>query len=361
MYDRTPGRLAQADAAINHAVSLAPDNPEIILMLGRYAYSGYRDYPRATAQYEKIIRLQPNNAPAISSLGVVQRRQGRWLESVTNMRRGLELDPGNQHAMVALLPSLLAGRRWTEARALSRKLFEIDPSFELQSDAGNSSARVEFLATGSTKQGDEWLSRLSPAQLASPPIMAWRKNWAVVKGDYAEWQRLDGIQPFDGGDASRAEETAHAAMMLAAHGDMAGAATRLGGALAEVRAELLVQPSNAKLWAALSRMEVLLGQKEAALRAARQAVELLPESVDALMGPSFTANLAAVYAWSGDKDRAIAEITRLLRIPISSDGASAVSLINIHALRVYPQFFPLRRDPRFEALLNDPKNNEPLF
>jgi TolB-like protein len=68
MYDRTPGRLAQADAAINHAVSLAPDNPEIIRLLGAYAYFGYRDYPRATAQFEKVIRLQPNNARAISFL-----------------------------------------------------------------------------------------------------------------------------------------------------------------------------------------------------------------------------------------------------------------------------------------------------
>ena len=190
--------------------------------------------------------------------------------------------------------------------------------------------------------------------------MAWRKFWAGLKGDYAEWQRLDKMQPFDGQNASRAEETAHAAMMLAAQGDMAGAATRLGGALAEVRAELLVQPSNARLWSALSRMEALLGQNEAALRDAKKAVELLPESVDAFMGPSFTANLAAVYAWTGDKDRAIAEITRLLRIPTHSAG-DWVSLINIHALRVDPKFFPLRGDPRFEALLKDPKNHEPLF
>jgi len=360
MYDRTPGRLAQADAAINHAVSLAPDNPEIILMLGRYAYLGYRDYPRATAQFEKVIRLQPNNARAISFLGALQRRQGRWLESLTNIRRALELDPRNLNIMENLVASLISGRRWTEAMALSRKLFETDPSYELERGAGNSSARVEFLATGSTKQGDEWLARLSPAQLASPPMMAWRKHWAVLRGDYAEWQRLDGIQPFDGQNLSRAEETAHAAMMLAAQGDMAGAATRLGGALAEVRAELLVQPSNARLWSALSRMEALLGQNEAALRDARKAVELLPESVDAFLGPSFTANLAAVYAWIGDKDRAIAEITRLLRIPTHSAG-DLVSVINIHALRFSPQFFPLRGDPRFEALLNDPKNHAPLF
>jgi len=361
MFDRTPGRLAQADAAINHAVSLAPDNPEIIRLLGAYAYSGYRDYPRATAQFEKVIRLQPNNAMAIFRLGAVQRRQGRWLEAVTNMRRGLELDPRNMGFMENIVASLVSGRRWNEALALSRKAFETDPSYGLQSIGGNSWDRVEFLATGSTKQGDDWLARGPPAQLASPQIMAWRKVWALQKGDYAEWKRLDGIQPFDGQNLSRAEETADAAMMLAAHGDMAGATTRLDGALAEVRAELLVQPSNATLWAALSRMEALLGQKEAALRDARTAVDLLPESIDAYMGKFFSANLAAVYAWTGDKDRAIAEITRLLRIPTFSFGDCWVSAINIHALRVYPQFFPLRGDPRFEALLKDPKNHEPLF
>ena len=362
MYDLTPERLAQADAAINHAVSLAPDNPEIIRQLGAYAYLVYRDYPRATALYEKVIRLQPNNAEAIVQLGLVQRRQGRWLESVTTMRRALELDPRNLEMMGYTLHPLLAGRRWNEARVLSRRVLETDPSYELQRSAGNSSARVEFLATGSTKQGDEWLARLSPAQLASPPIMGWRKHWAVLKGDYAEWQRLDEIQPFDGLDESRAEQAADAAMMLAAQGDMARATTRLGGALAEVRAELLVQPSNAKLWAALSRMEALLGQNEAALRDAKKAVELLPEGVDAALGTVFTANLAAVYAWIGDKDRAIAEITRLLRIPTHSGGLAGMSsVVNIHTLRVSPHFFPLRGDPRFEALLNDPKNNEPLF
>ncbi len=362
MYDLTPERLAQADAAINHAVSLAPDNPEIIRQLGAYAYLVYRDYPRATALYEKVIRLQPNNAEAIVQLGLVQRRQGRWLESVTTMRRALELDPRNLEMMGYTLHPLLTGRRWNEARVLSRRVIETDPSYELQRSAGNSSARVEFLATGSTKQGDEWLARLSPAQLASPPIMGWRKHWAVLKGDYAEWQRLDEIQPFDGLDESRAEQAAGAAMILAAQGDMARATTRLGGALAEVRAELLVQPSNAKLWAALSRMEALLGQNEAALRDAKKAVELLPEGVDAALGTVFTANLAAVYAWIGDKDRAIAEITRLLRIPTHSGSFGGMSsVVNIHTLRVSPHFFPLRGDPRFKALLNDPKNNEPLF
>ena len=361
-------------AYINHALRLAPDNLEIIRLLGVYAYYGYRDYPRAAAQLEKVIRLQPNNADAIFSLGGVQRRQGRWLESLTNMRRALELDPRNPRFMFDIANSLIAGRRWNEAMALSRKLVEADSSDGLGNGLSYL-ALIEFLATGSTKQGDDWLARQTQAQLGSPQIMAWRKIWAVNKGDYAEWKRLDEIQPFGGRSGSPAQEVAAAATifaahgdmagaaatMLAAHGDMAGAATRLGGSLAEVRAELLVQPSNAKLWAALSQMEALLGQNGAALRDAQKAIELLPESVDAVLGTVFTANLATVYAWIGDKDRAIAEITRLLGIPTFNPGDTVNLRINVHTLRVDPAFAPLRGDPRFEALLNDPKNNAPLF
>lgn len=35
--------------------------------------------------------------------------------------------------------------------------------------------------------------------------------------------------------------------------------------------------------------------------------------------------------------------------------------MNIYARRHHPAFAPLRGDPPFEALLNDPRNNAPLF
>jgi hypothetical protein len=35
--------------------------------------------------------------------------------------------------------------------------------------------------------------------------------------------------------------------------------------------------------------------------------------------------------------------------------------LNVHEMRRAPEFFPLQGDPRFEALLQDRKNNAPLF
>jgi hypothetical protein len=60
-----------------------------------------------------------------------------------------------------------------------------------------------------------------------------------------------------------------------------------------------------------------------------------------------------VYVLIGDKDQAIAEYARLLRLPYSG--------LNVHAMRRDPPFAPLRSDVRFQALLGDPKNNAPLF
>jgi hypothetical protein len=53
----------------------------------------------------------------------------------------------------------------------------------------------------------------------------------------------------------------------------------------------------------------------------------------------------------GEKGRAFAELARLLRVP---SGA------NVYDERNDPSWMRVRDDPRFEALLSDPKNNAPL-
>ena len=106
-------------------------------------------------------------------------------------------------------------------------------------------------------------------------------------------------------------------------------------------------------------MEALLGENVSALRNARKAVDIMPESRDAADGPLYRLNLARVQAWTGDKTEAVAELARLLRVPVGIFESG--SWVSVHTLRGDPAFAPLRGDPRFEALLNDPKNNAPLF
>ena len=66
------------------------------------------------------------------------------------------------------------------------------------------------------------------------------------------------------------------------------------------------------------------------------------------------AALAFAQAWTGDKEDAIAEYARAAAAPTNPS-------LNVHVIKRSPEFFPVRGDPRCEALLNDPKNNAPLY
>jgi hypothetical protein len=85
-----------------------------------------------------------------------------------------------------------------------------------------------------------------------------------------------------------------------------------------------------------------LGEKNAAIAEGRLAVELLPESQDALDGPKTTVALAQIYAWTGENDHALQLLDRSLSTP---------SGVTVHFLRLDPMWDPLRSDPRFQALI----------
>ena len=347
--DGSAARLADADAAIAQAVRLAPDAPEVIEALGTYAYYTYRDYARATEQYEKLARLQPNNPTVYSSLGLIQRRQGRWAESLASFRHAAELDPTNIGIQRNLLQIADYGRRWNDSRVTHQRLITLLPDqLREQLDLADG----EFMGTGSWLAVDALLARLTPAQRESPIGVFYRKNWAMYRGDYAEFKRLDQLQPSLESEWPPVWSDNWAAQVYFAAGDMAAVRARLAAPLAEWKARLENEPANAIAWAEVGQMEAALGHAKEAVRLARKATELVPESRDAVDGPIWRLQLAMVYAMNGDKDQAMAELSRLVLVPVF------YSPVQIHAL---PAFAKLRGDPRFEALFSDPKNNAPLF
>jgi TolB-like protein/cytochrome c-type biogenesis protein CcmH/NrfG len=350
--DATPARLAQGDAAIATAQRLAPDSPDVMRQVGTYAYYAHRDYTAATAQYEKVARLQPNDATAFNSLALILRRQGRWAESLANTRKSLDLDPGNISYHRTLLSTLRDGRRWDEAIAEQRRLIALLPD-DLAEQAYL--PRLTFAATGSSQAFDEWLARLSPAQRESPRVIELRKFIAAfVKSDPAEFKRLDTLQPyFDGDGGEHYLQAGNAAIVYSAAGDSAAMRARIADFPAELRTRLEREPSNIKVMDVLASFEAMLGHTDEALRLTSRKLELLPETRDAVDGPTALYFAVCVHAMVGDKDRALAELARVLRMPGSWSAP--------HLIRGDPFLVALRGDPRFEALLNDPKNNAPLF
>ena len=86
-----------------------------------------------------------------------------------------------------------------------------------------------------------------------------------------------------------------------------------------------------------------LGQKQEAIAEGKRAVELLPESQDALDGPRATETLAQIYAWTGESDEAFRLLDHLLVVP---------SGLTVPMLKLDPAWDPLRKDPRYQALID---------
>src|SRR5438132_574727 len=109
-------------------------------------------------------------------------------------------------------------------------------------------------------------------------------------------------------------------------------------------AEKLVReaPQDPNRHGQLGLILAALGQKEEAIKEGKRAVELLPESQDAFDGPQATASLAQIYAWTGEFNEAFRLLDHLLVVP----NGVAVPL-----LKVDPMWDPLRKDPRFQALI----------
>jgi serine/threonine-protein kinase len=89
-------------------------------------------------------------------------------------------------------------------------------------------------------------------------------------------------------------------------------------------------------------VDAALRNKEDAVREGERAVELMPVSKSAVEGSMLTQYLAVIYAWTGDKDRAIERLATVVKLPASH--------LSYGDLRLNPLWDPLRGDPRFEAI-----------
>ena len=343
--------LARAKEAIDRAVQLAPEDPDVITSLGTYYYYGYRDYTRATEQYDRFVRQQPNSPRAFYVLGLIQRRQGRWAEALANHRRAIELDPGNAAYQSSLVGILISARRWDEALVAHRRLVAFRPG---DLPTAYSLAYLPYTATGSRREGEQFFASLTPEQFNSPLVIQLRKGWTR---DRAEAIRLDKLQPYyDGFGGPRWEQAMGAAFSYFALGDREGTKARLGEWPAELRTRVQREPGNFRQLVFLAAMEMVLGNKVESRLAIDRAAALMPPSRDAVDGPLHAFYRALIYGGTGEKEIALAEFTRLLSVPVPSGGMSVHELRNNDLATTV-----LRGDPRWEALLNDPKNNQPLF
>ena len=110
-------------------------------------------------------------------------------------------------------------------------------------------------------------------------------------------------------------------------------------------------PASADRHANLGWFYAFAGRKEDAVREGIRAVELKPESKDAVDGAIMQSYLALIYARVGERDLAIQLLERLLRTPGTVDSADYS--VTANDLKIRWEWDTIRDDARFQKLIAD--------
>lgn len=340
---RDPVRKERARTLADEALLRAPQLGEAHLALGLCYYRIERDYPAALRELDLASASLPNNAEILDASGLIYRRQGRWRDALGAFERARERDPRRAN-FEGQPDTLRLLRQWEEASEAYHRGLQLEPQL---TEGWTGLAYVQFVQSGAPEQSRATLDRLSVDLKTKPGVQEARWNYAMDARDFATVDRVVPDRTVEEFPAIPPAAWFHACVAVAQ-----GETERAHGFLEEIKplyeAGLRDHPDDPVFHAYLGKLYALLGRKEDALRAARRAVELCPESQDAIAGPKYTSDLAFVYAHTGEVDEAIALLSRLLTTP----GAERITLAH---LRLSWEWDPLRQNEHFQALLAAPE------
>jgi TolB-like protein/Flp pilus assembly protein TadD len=342
-FDPVPARRERARFNADEALRLQPDLPEGHLALGFSYYYGDRDYERALAEFDIARRGLPNESQAYLAIGSIQRRQGKWAESNANLEKSAALDPKNANVLINLSFSYMAQRDFETADKILDRVIAASPqSFQARGLKGFMAAQWK----GDLSVAEKVFSSI-PSETDPNGLMTLARVWVLkLKRNFPE--ALQVVQQFRGETLSTTTTAPCPKAFLEGEiyrlqGDEAKARTALEYARVVSDQLLRAAPADAARHAQHGLILAALGQKQEAIAEGKRAVELQPESQDAFDGPQISVSLAEIYARVGEYDEAFRLLDHLLHTP---NG------MTVPLLKLEPAWDPLRKDPRFQVLID---------
>jgi len=346
-YDRTEDRISKARDAIDRALKLQPSLPDVHLALGYYHYWCHQDYEKAFEEFTVAERDMPNDSRIISIVGAIVKRQGNIEKSAEQYKKALELSPRDPSMAHEIGCAYMTMREYEKAENYYNNSISMAPDQVLVYVC---KAWNHWLHSGDIQGGRDILESI-------PGKMDRRIRQRT--GILFEWYRLelfsrnynDAVKVLDEADAYYEEgqwffitKDQLAAYAYHLMGDDIRCGELYESALSTLRSEIDKRPDDDRVLSSLGIVYAGLGQPEKAIESSMRAVELMPVSRNAVVGPFRIEDQAFVYTMMRDAEKALDCIERLLEIP---------SWFSIHLLTIDPKWDPLRDHPRYKRLMND--------
>jgi TolB-like protein/tetratricopeptide (TPR) repeat protein len=338
-FDPTAARKEKARVAAETAIRLQPNLPEAHLALGFYYYYCERDYQNALREFAIAKLSLPNSAEVYMAIGSIERRQGKWAQSTGNFEKAVSLSPRDSFILVNLADNYRANKNFETADKILGRAIEAAPN-SLSARAAKAMLPLDWKGDLSMMEKD--LADMAPGVDPEGLVTFGRVQLLMLQRKFPEALAvLKRLSPDLSHDSKPREFLEGAIYTFLNDREKARSAFEHARPIAEQ--SLREAPNDAFRHALLGQILAGLGEKEAAIAEGKRAVNLLPESQDALEGPKATLELAKIYTWTGETDQALLLLDHSLTTP---------SGITVSSLKLDPVWDPLRSDPRFQALID---------
>jgi serine/threonine protein kinase/predicted Zn-dependent protease len=343
-FDHTPARLKLAQTAIQLVQRLRPESGDTHLALAQHYYYAYRDYGRARQELVLAHLTLPNESRIPLLAGYIDRREGRWEKALEEMMQALELSPRDFSVLQQIALTYEALGRYKEMAATLDRVLAMAPK-DVQSRVRRALVDLENRADPKA-----FHTAIDAILMEDPNAsLCFVNPWLFLvlrAPDPAAAQRalfnmtgcgcFDENIPFPSGWCE--------GQLAKWHGNESAALSAFNSARNELSQKVQKQPDYAAALCALGVIDAVLENKEDAIREGERAVELMPVSKNAIEGATLVRYLAVIYAWTGEKDRAIQRLAETTYLPGSH--------ISYGYLQLHPLWDPLRGDPRFQAIVD---------
>jgi len=337
-------RLAEARTNAEEALRLDPNSAEAHSSLARCAQNA-GDAATTRRELDTAVRLQPNDASIIVTAAVTQWGMGWNDEAVANFKRGTELGPREAKNFYSYGVLLKEMDREAEARtALDHALLLAPESiyFRLQR------AAAEISWSGDTKRARAILASLPAGQDPDGRVTSAYCTLAIYERNFREALRLLAAYQGEtlpwadsGGFGTQDTKIFSEAIIRLYAGEFARAYECFDAERWKAEVEVGKDPLGSGGHAGLALLYAQMSWKQPALAEAARALQLGPPA-DAIAQRWFHFNLARAFAWAAEPESALKEMQLVLNSQWDYKANN---------FRLDPVWDPIRKDPRFQQLL----------
>jgi TolB-like protein/Tfp pilus assembly protein PilF len=342
-FDQSDRRRDLGKQSIDRALELAPSLPQARTALGYYHYWGMRDYKRALAAWTAAQDDLPGSMEIANLRAFVLRRMGRYEETIELLRKSELTDPRNSFMAFELAQSYMCALNYDEAIRWADKAIALAPEYPQPYGV---KANVFLNTRGDIESARSAIRAgiaLSPSDI---DIVIDAFALEMLARNYAEALRLaEGISEEL---VENQEEFVSPALMkglaLMRLDRKPEARVQLERARQLLEAQVAANPNDYRSVHPLALTYGALGDRAKATEYAQRAVQLMPMSLDGLIGPFVAERAAHTYALIGDAQHA----TEQLALAVAAPARQAV---RPPALRIDPRWDGIRNTPEFQRLL----------